>query len=524
MTVLYMEGFDLHSDPIFGGLDVGAGSMQDAGKYWTGGTPLKYTFAPGYLGGRSFNVGASSQQIAGGGVRSNTNSIRIGFWAMGQQNTGQSFVLVQAAQGEQRGYRVWVSSTGQLQLRYKPGAASPEVVLTGFTALSHFGNSWQNYEFFVNTDTGEVRLWVNKILVFNVTYAVPAFQSSVTLGFRQLGANPFRQRYDHLWVTNGPALNPSSDVQAVQVVGAVDKLSSNDGFRGTLVMGGLVHQSAFDTSTIWSGFQGLGLNLANIVNYIFPTNPSTGNEWKNGEVSSIEQWGLCYAAQGTPGFVRLAGMHFTWLDYNNGQPILRNSPVSNVTSFSGTWIKSDPSKTYAALIGAMPRPQIALEANAPSVRTNGGCILFQSPGASVPQPVLGEVGITFAEEFRQDYRDWVRVTGAGSSYESFFDSGYSVLAEGDKQFQDNYITINYDNIPTGACYVQGLWDYAEKSSTGRWSMRQTLENLGGDYRHAHRRLKIRGQGRAMQIRITNKGDNPFKINGWTIAVSSNGAV
>ena len=48
MSLVYFDGFDAHISPRFTGLDVGAGSMQDAGLYWTGGTPQKYSFPTGF--------------------------------------------------------------------------------------------------------------------------------------------------------------------------------------------------------------------------------------------------------------------------------------------------------------------------------------------------------------------------------------------------------------------------------------------------------------------------------------------
>lgn len=132
---------------------------------------------------------------------------------------------------------------------------------------------------------------------------------------------------------------------------------------------------------------------------------------------------------------------------------------------------------------------------------------------------LGE-GITFGGCLRTDYTDWV-LLGSPSDYLSYVVAGYNVAGEGDKRFQSNYVTTNYETQPDGRAYIQGLWDYATGGDTGRWTSKQQIISYEDDYRHRMAKRKIRGNGRALQVKYTSFSGSPFKINGWTIFITGN---
>ena len=129
-------------------------------------------------------------------------------------------------------------------------------------------------------------------------------------------------------------------------------------------------------------------------------------------------------------------------------------------------------------------------------------------------------GITFAEEVRTDYTDWV-LLGSSDDFESYFDTGYKVYGEGDKLFQSNYVTVNYEAQLAGSVYIQGVWDYATDGDTGRWSSKQQVMNYLENYRHLMAKKKIRGNGRALQLRFSSQSGKPFTLNGWTVFVTGN---
>jgi len=149
--------------------------------------------------------------------------------------------------------------------------------------------------------------------------------------------------------------------------------------------------------------------------------------------------------------------------------------------------------------------------------------MFSGPAVSSEpiDAVFQDVGVTFAEEFREDYTDWVRIDGSGVNFDSMFVSGYGVYGDGNRKVQSNYVTVNYEYVPTGGAYIQGLWDYTIDPDTGRWSMKQNVYKDDAGYKHGTRRLKIRGHGKTLQLRVSSRDGKPFKINGWTILVSSN---
>lgn len=132
-------------------------------------------------------------------------------------------------------------------------------------------------------------------------------------------------------------------------------------------------------------------------------------------------------------------------------------------------------------------------------------------------------GVTFAQEYREDYTDFYTVDNVGSDYLSYAVSGYGVYGDGNRKFQGNYITVNYEVLEDAQCYIQGLWDWTENDVNGRWSQPQYIYALNDEgYKHYKRRLKIRGAGNALQIRIESKSGKAFSINGWTLLTTGNG--
>jgi hypothetical protein len=134
-------------------------------------------------------------------------------------------------------------------------------------------------------------------------------------------------------------------------------------------------------------------------------------------------------------------------------------------------------------------------------------------------------GLTFGEEYREDYLDWVQVNTEGYDYTSYATTGYLVIAEGNRKFQNNYLTVNYENVTEGQAYVQGIWDWTANNSTGRWSMRQLVyRNTDTANSHDTTRVKIRGHGKSLQLRFESQTGKPFSINGWSMLITANSGV
>lgn len=116
-------------------------------------------------------------------------------------------------------------------------------------------------------------------------------------------------------------------------------------------------------------------------------------------------------------------------------------------------------------------------------------------------------------------------------YLSYLISGFRVDGQqGMKKFQGNYIYVYLKKQANAGGYLQGIYQFsAESSASGRWSTPQQIYNAGtalGRDGHSTKiaRLKIRGTGQALQLRITSDNRAPFSIIGWGLYESSNADV
>lgn len=517
MTLIYFDGFDLHNR-VLTGLDVGAGAMQDAGYYWRGGTITAYDFPVGYDEGRSFWVTRSGTNNAGS-LRVGKGEARVGFWAA--HNAAAVMTLIHLGDVYQVNPALNITYSAGSIIMYLGG-----VIVGSYPGLAT--SEWRYHEIYANSTTGVYQVSIDGVLLIDYhdpnTY--PLLQTYfLTLSSPSLSSAPFL-RFDHLWVTDGP-FPEGTDILGVQVSASLDKYDSNSsGFTGSLVIGGERYITPMLSPLVKSQADyGQDGNYVNVLNFGFFNDPSTGTPWTMTGYNAIEKWGLCYVLRdGVPTKSRVVGLVLNQLVYNQGRPLVRFRRVDGSGEFSGPWTRTDPTKSYSYHLQEVPRSNVEdFTATATALFIeDDGCALFKGPatGPSV-QPVFQDIGLTFAEEFREDYTDWVRIDGSGVNFESMFVSGYGVYGEGNRKFQSNYVTVNYENVPTGGAYIQGLWDYTIDPDTGRWSMRQNVYKDTEGFKHGTRRLKIRGHGKTLQLRVSSRDGKPFKINGWTILVSSN---
>lgn len=126
---------------------------------------------------------------------------------------------------------------------------------------------------------------------------------------------------------------------------------------------------------------------------------------------------------------------------------------------------------------------------------------------------------TFAETRDEDYVDWATTTSV--DYESYFITGYKLHGQGMMKFQPMYVTIYNEGV--GQIHLRGIWDYAQSSSTGRYSTREYIVWSDDLYGVQGKRRKIRGRGRTLQYHVQSLSGQPFLISGWSAFETGNTA-
>lgn len=161
--------------------------------------------------------------------------------------------------------------------------------------------------------------------------------------------------------------------------------------------------------------------------------------------------------------------------------------------------------------------------------SDGSTTQIWSVGSSVVTPKFKYItssrnndlsySFTFSETRRTEYKDWITYTTTGEDYTSSFTSGYTV-PNPNTDFQNNY-TVLYCDVGS-KFYVQGMWDFSISGNSGRWSNKQLIDSpVTTNYSDGIFRRKIRGHGKALQIKVTSYPGSDFNISGWGAFLSSN---
>ena len=158
-----------------------------------------------------------------------------------------------------------------------------------------------------------------------------------------------------------------------------------------------------------------------------------------------------------------------------------------------------------------------------SVNSINGIIYVANPGgtnapdAAIKYVASSGTSMTFADEHDPTYVDWGSI-----NYTSYFVTGYKLRGQAIKKFQPQYIQMYSRTNGAASSYkIQGIWDYANDPSSGRWSSVQLVTNGLTRYDTVSRRHKIRGHGFALQFKILSVDGQPFDIQGWAIVDTVN---
>lgn len=130
--------------------------------------------------------------------------------------------------------------------------------------------------------------------------------------------------------------------------------------------------------------------------------------------------------------------------------------------------------------------------------------------------------LAYSEARQTTYKDWSLVSDilnngtVEADYTSYFITGFNIVGDAQRFGQMNYIWVYLDNVPMSSCFMQGIFDFTNNGNSGKWSSRQQVFNpCLGNRSINHRRLKVRGKGKAAQLKFVSESGKPFNIIGWS---------
>lgn len=137
----------------------------------------------------------------------------------------------------------------------------------------------------------------------------------------------------------------------------------------------------------------------------------------------------------------------------------------------------------------------------------------------VSYPFSGSYKFTMADQIDTTYTDWTSYDSVGVDYTSTFTTGYKIRGNAAIKFQSTYVF--FYNEGDGMYDVQGIWDYAITGNTGKYTSKQRLNYNDISYSNMHKKIKLRGNGRTLQYKVTSVAGEPFTIIGWAAVESAN---
>jgi hypothetical protein len=128
----------------------------------------------------------------------------------------------------------------------------------------------------------------------------------------------------------------------------------------------------------------------------------------------------------------------------------------------------------------------------------------------------GSHQFTIVEERSDSYFDFKSHDGVGVDYTSYFITGFKIRGQAQKKFQTNWLYVYVDQIPS-QYNLQAIWNFANTGNSGDFSSQahQRVVNTNIQYDVRFNRLKIRGEGVALQFKVFSEPGEPFSIIGWS---------
>jgi hypothetical protein len=184
--------------------------------------------------------------------------------------------------------------------------------------------------------------------------------------------------------------------------------------------------------------------------------------------------------------------------------------------------------------GSLVENQVINDAADTVVDDSGNNVIsYQTGGTTAIAPVFkyfasyldgSDYKFTFCEENSESYTDFETYEGegAGIDYTSYFITGFKIHGQAQRKWQTNYLYIYVNEIPSEYNF-QAIWNYANTGDSGDWSSQQhqSVVNENTQYDLRYNRLKIRGEGVALQFKVFSEPGEPFSIVGWSGWETSN---
>jgi len=159
---------------------------------------------------------------------------------------------------------------------------------------------------------------------------------------------------------------------------------------------------------------------------------------------------------------------------------------------------------------------------------------------------------TFADFTNTSFTDFEKyatieaLLDQGALYDSYLETGFELQGDLVRQKQAPYIITHFKRTETGydvdteefvlpsSCFIRAKWEWSDNASSGRWSRREqiyrirqatlpSVTDLSWEPGNAvvTSRSRIRGHGRALQLRFESEDGKDFDILGWGVVFTGN---
>jgi len=158
-----------------------------------------------------------------------------------------------------------------------------------------------------------------------------------------------------------------------------------------------------------------------------------------------------------------------------------------------------------------------------------GSIGTCATGPNISAPIEPGSGrrLTFSLYRDPEFHDWRAEDDAltGVNFESYFYTYYHLVDDTALWLQSPYIYTYLDNTSRNgnepSLIMQPVWEWAEDAANTKFSREIQVYDFKQDQTVSNTKNRVRGTGRALQLRFTSENDRDFNILGWGIFFDRN---